>query len=82
MKFLKKMIITFTILIAAIAIGTYLFMQGKQFGELPSGKRLERILKSVKTIFLSNNRSFPTSWKPLYEIDDRPSACIPPRNEV
>ena len=46
MKFLKKMIITFTILITAIAIGTYLFMQGKQFGELPSGKRLERILKS------------------------------------
>ena len=46
MKFLKKMIIIFTILIAAIAIGTYLFMQGKQFGELPSGKRLERILKS------------------------------------
>ncbi len=40
------MIITFTILIAAIATGTYLFMQGKQFGELPSGKRLERILKS------------------------------------
>ena len=46
MKFLKKMIITFTILIAAIAIGTYLFMQGRQFGELPTGKRLERILKS------------------------------------
>ena len=40
------MIITFTILIAAIAIGAYLFMQGKQFGKTPSGKRLERILKS------------------------------------
>ncbi len=47
MKFLKKMIIIFTILIAALAIGTYLFMQGKQFGGLPSGKRLERILKSA-----------------------------------
>lgn len=46
MKFLKKMIFTFILLIATLAIGTYVFMQGKQFGKAPSGKRLERILKS------------------------------------
>ena len=46
MKFLKKMILTLVILIATLAIGTYIFMQGKQFGKTPSGKRLERILKS------------------------------------
>ena len=46
MKFLKKMILTLVILIATLAIGTYIFMQGKQFGKIPSGKRLERILKS------------------------------------
>ena len=46
MKFLKKMILTLVILIATLSIGTYIFMQGKQFGKMPSGKRLERILKS------------------------------------
>lgn len=46
MQFLKKMIVTISLLIAVIAIGTYVFMQGKQFGKQPSGKRLERILKS------------------------------------
>ena len=46
MKFLKKMVLTLVILIATLAIGTYIFMQGKQFGKTPSGKRLERILKS------------------------------------
>jgi hypothetical protein len=46
MKLLKKMILTLVILIATLAIGTYIFMQGKQFGKIPSGKRLERILKS------------------------------------
>ena len=46
MKFLKKMILTLVILIATLSIGTYIFMQGKQFGKAPSGKRLERILKS------------------------------------
>ena len=43
MKFLKKMILTLVILIATLSIGTYIFMQGKQFGKAPSGKRLERI---------------------------------------
>jgi hypothetical protein len=46
MKLLKKMILTLVILIATLAISTYFFMQGKQFGKQPSGKRLERILKS------------------------------------
>lgn len=46
MKFLKKMVLTLVILIATLSISTYFFMQGKQFGKQPSGKRLERILKS------------------------------------
>ncbi|WP_461375212.1 hypothetical protein [Cloacibacterium normanense] len=51
------MIITFTILIAAIAIGTYLFMQGKQFGSY----LLEKIRKNSKITPHYKNGKFQTS---------------------
>lgn len=46
MKLLKKMTLSIIILIAILAVITYFFMQGKQFGQQPSGLRLERIKKS------------------------------------
>ena len=46
MKLLKKMTLSIIILITILAVSTYFFMQGKQFGQQPSGQRLERIKKS------------------------------------
>jgi len=46
MKILKRTMIVFVILLVALVVGGYLFMQSASFGKLPSGERLERIKKS------------------------------------
>lgn len=46
MKILKRMLYTILILIAALVVGIFVFVQQDQFGKIPSGERLERIEKS------------------------------------
>ncbi|TXF78893.1 MBL fold metallo-hydrolase [Chryseobacterium sp.] len=46
MKILKITMITLILITAVLVAFTFLFMQQPQFGKAPSGKRLERILKS------------------------------------
>jgi L-ascorbate metabolism protein UlaG (beta-lactamase superfamily) len=46
MKILKKIMIVFVLLVAMLTIGTFLFMKQAVFGNDPSDKQLERIVKS------------------------------------
>lgn len=80
--------ITFLIIILAVILGIYLFMNHAKFGKKPSGKRLERIKKSPNykngsfqninfTPQLAEDASMPKLlWKFLFTKKDRviPSA--------
>lgn len=46
LRILKKMLIYLLVTIVVLVVATLLFMQLPQFGKTPTGKRLERILKS------------------------------------
>ena len=46
MKILKKIMITFLIIVAVLVAATFLIINQEKFGKAPSGKRLERIQKS------------------------------------
>lgn len=43
---IKKMLITIGVVILALVLAVYIFMQQPQFGKMPTGARLERILNS------------------------------------
>lgn len=46
MKILKRMIYLLLLVIAVLAVSTFIFIRQPKFGKAPSGKRLERIQKS------------------------------------
>lgn len=46
MRLLRRIIIIIAVSVFALSVLTYLFMQQKSFGKLPSGKRLERVRQS------------------------------------
>ncbi len=43
---LKRMLLGIALLVIALSVGVYLFLQQPQFGKMPAGERLERISKS------------------------------------
>ncbi len=70
MRILKKIVKTLLIVVLALTLIIYLFMQQKSFGKLPSGSRLERIKQSpnfkegsfqnlIPTPMMSEDTSYP-----------------------
>jgi L-ascorbate metabolism protein UlaG (beta-lactamase superfamily) len=88
---IKKMLIGIVVLIMALVLAVYIFMQQPMFGRMPSGERLERILKSPNfkdgkfqnesiTPDLAEGVSYSTvMWDFFFKKDKRvnPSATIP-----
>ncbi len=90
LRFIKIIFKSLLILVAGLVVITWLFMQQKSFGKLPSGKRLERIRQSpnykdgsfqnlVPTEMLAEGASYPKMMIDFFSkgINREPSKTLP-----
>src|SRR5882757_4370487 len=89
-RFIKIFIKSLLFLIIGLAVITWLFMQQKSFGKLPSGKRLERIRQSpnykdgsfqnlIPTEMLADGVSYPKMMIDFFSkgVNREPSKTLP-----
>lgn len=85
MKFLKKMMIAFVLLIATVALTVLLFMQQAVFGNNPSGEKLKRVTSSTnysQGVFQNVEptevmRKEASTVKVLKDFSNKPANTVP-----
>src|SRR5678815_1047849 len=90
MKIVKRIVMGIFILVAALALITFLVMQTAAFGKLPSGTRLQRIEKSpnyrdgsfqnvFKTEMMAEGVSYPKMMVEFFKkgVDREPTVILP-----